>query len=116
MWQVRLAGLSGAASVAAGAAGAHAMAHKDDDWVAVWKTAVQYHQIHTLALLGTAAVPSKKARLVAGGLFAAGTVLFSGTNYLVAYYEDRSLSKTAPVGGEKCITRGSCLTPTNHLF
>ena len=54
MWQVRAAGLLGAASVGAGAYGAHGLVSHDDEYRAIWKTAVQYHQVHALALLATA--------------------------------------------------------------
>mmetsp|Transcript_7049 Transcript_7049/g.29368 ORF Transcript_7049/g.29368 Transcript_7049/m.29368 type:complete len:115 (-) Transcript_7049:135-479(-) len=100
VWQVRLAGLLGASSIATGAAGAHLLADRDPTFLGIWKTAVQYHQVHALALLATAAAPrSQRARLVAGTLFAAGTALFSGSNYLVAWHEDRAYGRASPYGG-----------------
>lgn len=73
-------------------------ADRDPTYLAIWKTAVQYHQIHALALLGTL-VAAPRARAVAGACFTIGTVLFSGSNYVVAYHEDRTYGKFAPYGG-----------------
>ena len=42
---------------------------------------------------------SPRARFIGGTSLLLGTVLFSGTNYVVAYTQDRQFSKTAPVGG-----------------
>merc|ERR1712166_499893 len=44
MWQVRLAGLSGAASIGLGAVGAHKLKDQPDKYKNIWKTSVQYHQ------------------------------------------------------------------------
>ncbi|KAJ8600044.1 hypothetical protein CTAYLR_001814 [Chrysophaeum taylorii] len=99
MWQLRAGGLLGATSVATGAAGAHALGDRDPAYVAIWKTAVQYHQCHALALLATPMAAAPRARLVAGLCFASGTCLFSGSCYAVAWTEDRTYGRPAPVGG-----------------
>ena len=65
MWQVRAAGVLGASSVAAGAYGAHGL-KVEDEYKTIWRAAVQYHQFAAVSLLATAAVPSARARLVAG--------------------------------------------------
>lgn len=98
MWQVRVAGLLGASSIGAGAAGAHALAHVDDEFRAIWRTAVSYQQVHALALLATPLAPAR-ARGPAGALFVAGAALFCGSNYAVAWHQDRSFGKLAPYGG-----------------
>ena len=82
MWQVRLAGLSGAASIGLGAVGAINIsidksdpdpptviegAHKlkgVEEYRNIWKTAVQYHQFGTVSLLACSVVPSPRARMV----------------------------------------------------
>mmetsp|Transcript_29403 Transcript_29403/g.90909 ORF Transcript_29403/g.90909 Transcript_29403/m.90909 type:complete len:113 (+) Transcript_29403:659-997(+) len=99
MWQARVAGLLGASSIGAGAVGAHASSHMSDEYRAIWRTAVQYHQFAAATLLGTAALPSPRARGVAGACLVAGACAFSGSNYLVAYYQDRTYGKFAPYGG-----------------
>ena len=99
MWQVRAAGLLGAASVGAGAYGAHGLVSHDDEYRAIWKTAVQYHQVHALALLATVAIPSARARAVSSACFLTGGAVFCGSNYVVAYKQDRSYGGWAPYGG-----------------
>ena len=99
MWQVRAAGLLGAASVGAGAYGAHGLVSHDDEYRAIWKTAVQYHQVHALALLATAAIPSARARAASSACFLTGGAVFCGSNYVVAYKQDRSYGGWAPYGG-----------------
>ena len=87
-WQQRVAGLLGASSIGAGAFGAHGMAGRSEEYRAIWKTAVQYHQVHALALLATASVPSLRARTAASACLVAGVGVFCGSNYLVAWHED----------------------------
>ena len=98
-----LAGIRGFLAVALGAFGAHALkAQFDAGQLQLWQTAVQYHFIHTLALAACAIwarhEPSKMV-LVAGGLFAAGICLFSGSLYALALSGVRSLGAITPIGG-----------------
>ncbi|KAF7648258.1 hypothetical protein LDENG_00159650 [Lucifuga dentata] len=94
----RLAALSGAAAVTAGAYGAHGFKNKDpDDYqVVLFETANKYHFYHSLALLGAARC-GKPA--VAGTLLMAGMGMFCGSLYHQALTGDPGLSKIAPVGG-----------------
>ncbi|XP_029382537.1 transmembrane protein 256 [Echeneis naucrates] len=94
----RLAALSGASAVAAGAYGAHGFKNKDpDDYQRVlFETANKYHFYHSLALLG-AAHSGKPA--VAGALLVAGMGMFCGSLYHQAVTGDPGLRKVAPVGG-----------------
>jgi len=96
---VKLAGLSGAASIGLGAVGAHALKDQEEKYRNIWKTSVQYHQFGTLGLLGCAAIPSARARLAAGVGLTTGTALFCGSNYLVAYFQDSAYAKAGPIGG-----------------
>ena len=98
MWQVRVAGLLGGSSVAAGAYGAHGL-KVSEEYKTIWRTAVQYHQVHALALLATAAIPSARARAVSSACFVTGGAVFCGSNYVVAYKQDRSYGGWAPYGG-----------------
>mmetsp|Transcript_25325 Transcript_25325/g.76053 ORF Transcript_25325/g.76053 Transcript_25325/m.76053 type:complete len:112 (+) Transcript_25325:175-510(+) len=102
MWQIRAAGLLGASSVGLGAVGAHAL-KCENEYREIWFRANHYHQIHALALLGTAFVPSARARAVGGAAMLAGTALFAGSNYVVAYHQDRTYGKLAPYGGTALI-------------
>ena len=102
MWQIRAAGLLGASSVGLGAVGAHAL-KADDEFKTIWFRANHYHQLHAAALLGVAVVPSARARAVSGAAMLAGVTLFAGSNYLVAWHQDRSYGKLAPYGGTALI-------------
>ena len=75
------------------------MKDQPDKYKNIWKTSVQYHQFGSLALLGCAAVPSARARLVGGIGLAAGTAVFCGSNYACAYYQDSYYAAPAPNGG-----------------
>ncbi|XP_067117808.1 transmembrane protein 256 [Osmerus mordax] len=94
----RLAALSGASAVAAGAYGAHGFKQSDsDDYQReLYETANKYHFYHSLALLG-AAHSSKPA--VAGTLLLAGMGMFCGALYHQALTGDPGMRKVAPMGG-----------------
>ena len=97
-WQLRTGALLGAASVGLGAYGAHGLKGKKPEYHKVWSTAVQYQQLGAVSLMAISNAP-KRARLVGGLGIVLGTALFSGTNYVVAYTEDRQYAKGAPIGG-----------------
>ncbi|KAG5853319.1 transmembrane protein 256 [Anguilla anguilla] len=98
----RLAGVSGALAVAAGAYGAHGFRRSDrDDYLKeMFETANKYHFLHSLALLGAARC---RKPALAGGLLTAGMGLFCGALYHQAITGDPSLSKLAPYGGTMLI-------------
>ena len=96
------AALAGIA-VAAGAFGAHGLrARLEPDMLAVFETAVRYQMYHALALLAVAWAitrwPAGNAQL-AGWLFVAGIVVFSGSLYVLALSGTRWLGAITPVGG-----------------
>ncbi|XP_068612035.1 transmembrane protein 256 [Brachionichthys hirsutus] len=94
----RLAALSGASAVAAGAYGAHGFKNSDpDDYQRVlFETANKYHFYHSLALLGAAQCGQPA---VAGTLLIAGMGMFCGALYHQALTGNPDLRKAAPVGG-----------------
>ena len=99
-----LGALLALAAVALGAFGAHALkAWLAPDLAAVWQTAVQYHGWHALALLATGLVllhrPDAGPIALAGWLFLAGVLLFSGSLYALALTGTRGLGAVTPVGG-----------------
>ena len=98
-----LGALSAFIAVAAGAFGAHALRGAlPPDLLDVFETAARYQMYHALALLaaGWAASrrPSVAARL-AGWLFVAGTILFSGSLYALSLSGARWLGAITPLGG-----------------
>lgn len=91
-------------AVALGAFGAHALKDRlAPDMTAIWQTAVQYHGWHALALLAAGLVllqrPDATAIAIAGWLFLAGVVLFSGSLYALALTGVRGFGAVTPVGG-----------------
>jgi uncharacterized membrane protein YgdD (TMEM256/DUF423 family) len=89
--------------VAAGAFGAHGLrARLSTEMLAVWETAARYQLFHALALLAVALAASRwpgSAWALAGWLFAAGIVVFSGSLYLLAFTGVRWLGAITPLGG-----------------
>jgi uncharacterized membrane protein YgdD (TMEM256/DUF423 family) len=90
-------------AVAAGAFGAHALrARLSPDLLAVFETGARYQMYHALALFAVAWGASRWPVLslrAAGWLFIGGTVLFSGSLYLLAVTGVRWLGAITPLGG-----------------
>ncbi|MES2491306.1 MAG: DUF423 domain-containing protein [Pseudomonadota bacterium] len=90
-------------AVALGAFGAHALKQRlSTEMLAVWRTAVEYHFYHALALilLGIIARQTPSAALNAGGAcFAIGVLIFSGSLYALALSDIRILGAVTPLGG-----------------
>src|SRR5258707_10042083 len=98
--------VSGFLAVALGAFGAHALRDRlTAEMLDVFKTGVNYQMYHALALL---AVGILLARLsidgspwlsAAGWLFVVGSVLFSGSLYLLSLSGTTWLGAVTPLGG-----------------
>ena len=93
-------------AVAAGAFGAHALrARVPADLLEVFETGARYEMYHALALLIVGVLiaqgpPGGSAWLPAAGwLFALGTLLFSGSLYLLALTGARWWGAVTPFGG-----------------
>eukprot|EP00128_Syssomonas_multiformis_P017977 Colp12_sorted_trinity150504_noHs@14147 len=96
----KLAGVSGALAVGLGAYGAHGFKPSDDYYKMVFQRASNYHMIHTVALLAVPLIPrAPRKNLITGGLFTAGIILFSGSCYMIALSESKTLARVAPYGG-----------------
>jgi uncharacterized membrane protein YgdD (TMEM256/DUF423 family) len=95
--------LSAFVAVAAGAFGAHALRTRlGPELLAVFETAARYQMYHALALVAVAWATSRWASpqlRAAGWLFVAGTILFSGSLYLLALTGARGLGAVTPLGG-----------------
>jgi uncharacterized membrane protein YgdD (TMEM256/DUF423 family) len=82
--------------VAAGAFGAHALRGSlAPDRLEIFETAVRYQLVHALVLLTVPALGSPAA----GWAFLAGTVIFSGSLYLLVLTDIRWLGAVTPIGG-----------------
>lgn len=101
---VMLGSLSAFLGVGLGAFGAHGLKAKvGPELLAVWQTGVQYHLVHALGLVmvGILCHLLPEAALVrtAGWMLVAGTVLFSGSLYLLVLSDIRALGMITPLGG-----------------
>lgn len=90
-------------SVAGGAFGAHALKETlTPDLLAIFETGVRYAQLHAAALLATGLLarqdPGPGLRRAAL-LFVAGTVLFTGSLWVLAITGQRWLGMVTPLGG-----------------
>lgn len=105
-----IASIFGVLAVGFGAFGAHALKSQiSAEGVATWETAVQYHFVHTLALLFLSTFSRFKSRTInaASWFFTAGILLFSGSLYLLA---TRDLLNLGP------LTFLGPITPIGGLF
>lgn len=98
-----LGSLSALTAVALGAFGAHGLkARLSADMLEVFETAVRYHMYHAFALIAVAWImthwPQSQVHL-AGWLFIAGTVVFSGSLYLLSVTGVRWWGAVTPFGG-----------------
>ena len=95
-----LAGLAGASAVMLGAFGAHALRQVlDPQHGALWRTAVDYHAWHALALVLAMGLGRGRSGRFAVGAFAWGIVLFSGSLYALALGAPRWVGMVTPLGG-----------------
>ncbi len=98
-----LGAISGALAVLIGAFGAHGLKDKlCEKMLVVYKTGVEYHFYHTLALLaiGLLSLYYKSALLTASGWsMVAGIVIFSGSLYALSISGVRGLGAITPIGG-----------------
>ncbi|MDA0748717.1 MAG: DUF423 domain-containing protein [bacterium] len=89
--------------VAAGAFGAHGLRDRlEPHLMDVFEVGVRYQMYHAFALLATAWVISRwpgPYGSIAGWLFVAGTVIFSGSLYVLSLSGVRWLGAITPLGG-----------------
>jgi uncharacterized membrane protein YgdD (TMEM256/DUF423 family) len=99
--------------VAAGAFGAHALKSRlDPEMLTIFEVGVRYQMYHAFGLLAAAWAFTRwpSAALTAGGwLFAAGTVIFSGSLYLLSFTGLRWLGAITPIGGVAFLAGWLCL-------
>lgn len=98
-----LGALSGLIAVAAGAFGAHTLRdHLSADMLATFETGVRYQMYHALALLFAAWATTRwpgSFTTAAGWLFVIGTLIFSGSLYILSLTGLRWLGAITPLGG-----------------
>lgn len=100
-----IAAILGFLAVGIGAFGAHALeAHfiANPNRQPTYETAVQYQMFHVVGLIAVAWLDGQKPnRLLktAGWFFLAGTILFSGSLYVLAVFQISAMGAVAPFGG-----------------
>jgi uncharacterized membrane protein YgdD (TMEM256/DUF423 family) len=109
-----LGATSAAIAVAAGAFGAHALrARVAPELLAVFETGARYQMYHALALVALGVSPLT-GRLVetTRWCFLLGTLLFSGSLYLLVLTGTRWWGAVTPLGGVAFIVGWCCLALT----
>jgi uncharacterized membrane protein YgdD (TMEM256/DUF423 family) len=98
-----LGGVSALIAVALGAFGAHALRPRlTPELLAVFETGARYQMYHALAILAAAFAFARwgtSQSLWAGWLFVAGTLVFSGSLYVLALTGARWWGAVTPLGG-----------------
>ncbi|MFN8496089.1 MAG: DUF423 domain-containing protein [Caldilineaceae bacterium] len=109
-----LVSILGGLAVALGAFGAHALKTRlSPDMLQIFETGVRYHFYHALALgLAVVAIqywPKTNLPTIAGWLFVAGIVIFSGSLYILSTSGVRWWGAITPIGGVAFIAGWACL-------
>ena len=108
-----LAAFFGFTGVALGAFAAHGLKNRlSADYLAIFHTGVSYQLVHALAILAVAMLSVHlRGRLIgwAGGLFAVGIVLFSGSLYALTLSGVSKLGIITPIGGVCFLAGWACL-------
>ncbi len=108
-----LGALSAGLAVALGAFGAHGLrARLSPADLATFETGARYQMYHALALLAVAWVAAQAPGALpraAGWLFVAGTVVFSGSLYVLVLTGQRWLGAVTPIGGVAFLAGWACL-------
>ena len=110
---VALGAFSAFIAVAAGAFGAHGLKTRlAPDLLAVFEVAVRYQMYHALGLFACAWAVGKWPGALAssaGWLFVAGTLVFSGSLYVLSLTGVRWLGAITPLGGLAFLAGWVCL-------
>ena len=105
--------LSAFVAVAAGAFGAHGLKDRlSAEMLAIFEVGVRYQMYHAFALMAAAWASARWPGTLAsasGWLFIAGTVIFSGSLYLLSLTGQRWLGAITPVGGLAFLAGWLCL-------
>ncbi|MCH8281967.1 MAG: DUF423 domain-containing protein [Chloroflexi bacterium] len=112
LW-IAVGAIFGLLSVVAGALAVHSLRGVlEAGALDTFGTAARFQMYHALALLATGLLADRlRSRLItlAGGLFTAGTVIFSGSLYILALTGIGAFGAVAPVGGLSLIAGWTAL-------
>jgi uncharacterized membrane protein YgdD (TMEM256/DUF423 family) len=105
--------LSALVGVVAGAFGAHGLkARLDPEMLSIFEVGVRYQMYHAFALIAAAWWHNKwpsRFVTIGGWLFFAGTLLFSGSLYVLSMSGEKWLGMITPFGGVAFIAGWGCL-------
>lgn len=109
-----LLALFGGLGVALGAFGAHGLRNiVSAELLVTFETGVRYQVYHALALLAVVVAigrwPTSSLPVIAGWLFVAGIVVFSGSLYVLALTGQRWWGAITPLGGVAFLGGWLCL-------
>jgi uncharacterized membrane protein YgdD (TMEM256/DUF423 family) len=108
-----LGALSGFAGVALGAFAAHGLKSRlGPELLATFEIGVRYQMFHALALLSVGWAQTRwpgPVLTASGWLFVAGTLLFSGSLYILSLTGEKWLGAVAPAGGLAFLAGWLCL-------
>ncbi len=108
-----LGALSAFIAVAAGAFGAHGLKSRmSAEMLSVFEVGVRYQMYHALALIAVAWVQAKYPSSIVttgGWFFVIGTILFSGSLYLLSVSAVRWLGAITPLGGLAFLAGWVCI-------
>jgi len=95
--------MSGFIAVALGAFGAHALKQRlSPDLLSIFEVGVRYQMYHVFALLAVAhfmTIYPNSYMSFAGWMFTAGTIIFSGSLYILALTAVKAWGAVTPIGG-----------------
>ena len=98
-----LGSVSAFVGVALGAFGAHALKERlGPEMLSIFETGVRYQMYHAFGILAVAWAVSQWPQVnagISGWLFVAGTILFSGSLYVIALTNERWFGAVTPFGG-----------------
>jgi uncharacterized membrane protein YgdD (TMEM256/DUF423 family) len=110
---IAAAAVSAFIGVGLGAFGAHGLRKRlTPDMLAVFEIGVRYQLVHALALLGAGAAAARLAPgalATAGVLSVLGTLVFSGSLYILALSGRKWLGAVTPLGGLALLAGWACL-------
>jgi uncharacterized membrane protein YgdD (TMEM256/DUF423 family) len=112
-WLMMIGALMGFISVAMGAFGAHALKQRlGQEMLSVFEVGARYQMYHALAICLAVWVSTLAPGFLAplsGWLFVAGSLIFSGSLYLLAMTDIRFFGAITPVGGLILLIGWLCL-------
>lgn len=109
---LRAGGILGFLGVALGAFGAHFLEPmlEASGRADTWETAVLYQLVHAVALVALAALPTSPRTARIGFCWTGGTLVFSGSLYLLCLTGQTWLGAITPVGGVTLLAGWALLT------